>query len=280
MKLRTLTIGTLTACMLAGLAGPAVAAPMTANGNEAPILIGHRGAAGIAPENTLAAFKAGSQAGVDFVELDVQLSRDGVPFIFHDETPARTTNVEKVFPGRANDPITSFTWKELRRLDAGSYFAAKYAGERIPHFDEVAGVLTGKHRRVHRDQVPGQVPGRGKGRCRRVGQGCQMEQAGTGGEDRGPRLRRRLQQEICRTGPARPAATADRQSSRRRGPGRLCDLRRFPGHRLPRAGCRGGRPRQGRRPGPGRLHRELHRLRWTRRWRWVSSASPAIFRSR
>ncbi|MFF5792476.1 glycerophosphodiester phosphodiesterase family protein [Paeniglutamicibacter sp. NPDC012692] len=141
MKLRTLTLGTLTACMLAGLAAPAVAAPV--NGNESPILIGHRGAAGVAPENTLAAFKAGSQSGADFVELDVQLSSDGVPFIFHDETPARTTNVEEVFPGRENAPITSFTWKELRQLDAGSYFSANYAGEKIPHFDEVVDVVTG-----------------------------------------------------------------------------------------------------------------------------------------
>ena len=159
MKLRNLTLGTLTACMLAGLAAPAVAAPMTANNNESPILIGHRGAGGVAPENTLAAFKAGSQSGADFVELDVQLSSDGVPFIFHDETPARTTNVEEVFPGRANAPITSFTWKELRQLDAGSYFSANHAGEKIPHFDEVAEVLTGNTGVFIEIKSPAKSPG-------------------------------------------------------------------------------------------------------------------------
>ncbi|MGL3805668.1 glycerophosphodiester phosphodiesterase family protein [Paeniglutamicibacter sp. R2-26] len=146
MKLRTIALGTLTACMLAGLAAPAVAAPAApavAKKYDAPILVGHRGAAGVAPENTVAAVKAGSRSGADFIEIDVQLSRDGVPFIFHDDTPARTTNVEEVFPERANDPITSFTWKELRRIDAGSYFSAGYAGEKIPHFDEVAAALTG-----------------------------------------------------------------------------------------------------------------------------------------
>ncbi len=159
MKLRTLTLGTLTACMLAGLAVPAVAAPMIATDNKPPILVGHRGAAGVAPENTLAALKAGSQSGADFVEIDVQLSRDGVPFIFHDGTPARTTNVEKVFPGRAHDPITSFTWKELRKLDAGSYFSAKYAGERIPHLNEVAGVLTGNTGVFIEIKSPAKSPG-------------------------------------------------------------------------------------------------------------------------
>lgn len=159
MKLRTLALGTLTTCMMVGMAGPTVAAPMTAKNNESPILIGHRGAAGVAPENTLAAFKAGSQSGADFVELDVQLSRDGVPFIFHDDTPARTTNVEEVFPGRENAPITSFTWKELRQLDAGSYFSANYAGEKIPHFDEVADVVTGNTGIFIEIKSPAKSPG-------------------------------------------------------------------------------------------------------------------------
>jgi glycerophosphoryl diester phosphodiesterase len=143
MKLRAITVGTLTACLAAGLAVPAVAAPIVPQDSESPILIGHRGGAGVAPENTLAAFKAGSQSGAAFVELDVQLSSDGVPFIFHDETPARTTNVAEVFPERVNDPITSFSWNELQQLDAGSYFSADFAGEKIPHFDAVPDVLTG-----------------------------------------------------------------------------------------------------------------------------------------
>ncbi len=111
---------------------------------DGPILIGHRGAAGTAPENTVTAFKDGRASGADFIEIDVQLSADGVPFLFHDNTPARTTNVEEVFPGRENDPITSFTWAELQQLDAGSYFSARYEGEPIPHFDDAAAVAAGK----------------------------------------------------------------------------------------------------------------------------------------
>ncbi|WP_343212812.1 glycerophosphodiester phosphodiesterase family protein [Arthrobacter sp. Br18] len=112
--------------------------------DSAPILIGHRGAAGTAPENTVAAFQDGRTSGADFFEIDVQLSADGVPFLFHDDTPARTTDVEEVFPGRAADPITSFTWAELQQLDAGSSFDERYAGERIPHLDDAAKVATAR----------------------------------------------------------------------------------------------------------------------------------------
>lgn len=142
MNIRSLCLGALSALMLAGLGLPAAAAPAPHLQDE-PLLIGHRGAAGVAPENTLPAIKAGSQSGAEFIEIDVQLSRDGVPFVFHDDTPARTTNVEQVFPGREHQPITSFTWDELQQLDAGSYFSAAYAGERIPHFDQVPPAVTG-----------------------------------------------------------------------------------------------------------------------------------------
>jgi glycerophosphoryl diester phosphodiesterase len=109
---------------------------------ESPTVIAHRGAAGTAPENTAAAFRDGRAAGADYFEIDVQLSADGVPFLFHDNTPARTTNVEAVFPDRVQDPITSFTWAELQQLDAGSYFDESFAGERIPHLDHAAEIAT------------------------------------------------------------------------------------------------------------------------------------------
>ena len=87
---------------------------------EAPLLIGHRGAAGT-PENTVAAFKDGRRLR-GYLRNRRPLQRaDGVPFLFHDDIPARTTDVEKVFPDRAGDPVTSFTWdRELQQLDAGS----------------------------------------------------------------------------------------------------------------------------------------------------------------
>lgn len=108
-----------------------------------PVLVGHRGAAGTAPENTVAAFRQGVASGADFIEIDVQLSADGVPFVFHDDTPARTTDAAVVFPGREADLITSFTWAELQQLDTGASFDERYAGERIPHLDDVAAVVAG-----------------------------------------------------------------------------------------------------------------------------------------
>ncbi|RKQ37198.1 esterase [Kocuria tytonis] len=121
---------------------PAHAAPAAAT--SGPLLIGHRGAAGTAPENTVSAFEEARSSHADFFELDVQLSADGVPFIFHDDVPARTTNVAQVFPGRENDPITSFTWAELQRLETGSHFSGRFAGEKIPHFDDAAKVAGNK----------------------------------------------------------------------------------------------------------------------------------------
>lgn len=142
-----LTAGALTFGAIAApaaFAAPAPASESLAGTPEAeqPVVIGHRGAAGTAPENTVAAFKDGRASGADFIESDVQLSKDGVPFLFHDDTPARTTNVADVFPGREKDPITSFTWAELQQLDAGSYFSEKFVGEKIPHFNDIAKVAT------------------------------------------------------------------------------------------------------------------------------------------
>ncbi|WP_026532571.1 glycerophosphodiester phosphodiesterase family protein [Arthrobacter sp. H41] len=140
---RTLTGASAAAAGLSLLVAPAaVAQPEAQVQDSAPTLIGHRGAAGTAPENTVAAFEDGRTSGADFFEIDVQLSADGVPFLFHDDTPARTTNVEEVFPERANNPITSFTWDELQQLDAGSYFDERYEGERIPHLDDAAKIAT------------------------------------------------------------------------------------------------------------------------------------------
>ncbi|NOJ60052.1 glycerophosphodiester phosphodiesterase family protein [Arthrobacter sp. 260] len=135
---------TLLAAPAASAQAPVQAPAAPAQDDAPPILIGHRGAAGTAPENTVAAFKDGRKSGADFFEIDVQLSSDGVPFLFHDDTPARTTNVEDVFPDRATDPITSFTWAELQQLDAGSYFDDQFVGERIPHLDDAAKVATTK----------------------------------------------------------------------------------------------------------------------------------------
>lgn len=99
-------------------------------------VVAHRGASGDAPENTLAAVDEAIAQRADSVEIDVQRTADGRLVLLHDDTPARTTDVEQVFPERAHAPVGSFTLAELKRLDAGSWFGPEFAGERIPTFDE------------------------------------------------------------------------------------------------------------------------------------------------
>jgi glycerophosphoryl diester phosphodiesterase len=89
----------------------------------------HRGASGIAPENTLAAFRAAEASGVDGIEFDVQLSRDGVPVVIHDDTVDRTTD------GRG--PVRGKSLRQLRGLDAGGWFAPAFADEPLPTVEEV-----------------------------------------------------------------------------------------------------------------------------------------------
>ncbi|HEU5460504.1 MAG TPA: glycerophosphodiester phosphodiesterase family protein [Pyrinomonadaceae bacterium] len=76
-----------------------------------PLIIGHRGASAVAPENTMVAFREAIAAGSDGIEFDVRLTRDGVPVIIHDNTLRRTTGQ----PHRVAD----LTWSELEALDVG-----------------------------------------------------------------------------------------------------------------------------------------------------------------
>jgi glycerophosphoryl diester phosphodiesterase len=89
-----------------------------------PSWIAHRGAGRTAPENTLAAFRAGFAAGFRMFECDVKLSADGVPFLLHDADLERTTSGH----GRAGDQ----PWAALSQLDAGAWHSAPFAGEPIP----------------------------------------------------------------------------------------------------------------------------------------------------
>ena len=102
-------------------------------------VIAHRGASGDAPENTMAAFRRAVEAGAEFIETDLQLSRDARLVAMHDDLLDRTTN--------ARGPVSARTLEELRQLDAGSWFATggpsagaqkqTFAGERIPTLDEI-----------------------------------------------------------------------------------------------------------------------------------------------
>jgi glycerophosphoryl diester phosphodiesterase len=94
-----------------------------------PILVAHRGGSLEVPENTMAAFRHAIEVGARYVELDVQMSSDGVLVVIHDETLDRTTD--------SSGAVGAHTFEELQNLDAGSHFAPEFAGERIPTLREV-----------------------------------------------------------------------------------------------------------------------------------------------
>ena len=98
-----------------------------------PKLYAHRGGGSLAPENTLAAIRLGQSLGYTAHEIDVKLSRDGVPILLHDPTLERTTNGR----GRAAD----IPWESLRQLDAGGWHSEAFRGERIPSFEEASELL-------------------------------------------------------------------------------------------------------------------------------------------
>lgn len=116
---------------------PAVSRPANPEATTRPLNIGHRGASGEAPENTLAAFELALRQGADGIEFDVHLSADGIPVVIHDSRLNRTTS------GRGR--VRSHSLAELRHLDAGSWFnrrypplaRARYAGGEIPLLAEV-----------------------------------------------------------------------------------------------------------------------------------------------
>ncbi|MEW2067504.1 glycerophosphodiester phosphodiesterase family protein [Streptomyces sp. NPDC007346] len=137
MSVRTATASTAAAALLGAAAllppaQPRATDARTPDRQASPVVVAHRGASGYAPENTLAAVDAAKALGVDWVENDVQRTRDGVLVVLHDTDLKRTTNVEEVFPGRAPWAVKDFTAAEIARLDAGSWFGARFAGARVP----------------------------------------------------------------------------------------------------------------------------------------------------
>ncbi len=103
--------------------------------------VAHRGASAYAPENTLAALRKAIARDADLVEFDVHRTSDGALVLLHDATLDRTTDVRRVFPGRAPWRVQDFTHAELMCLDAGSWMDREYAGERIPTIEEAFDVL-------------------------------------------------------------------------------------------------------------------------------------------
>lgn len=98
-----------------------------------PRVIGHRGAAADAPENTLAGIRAAAAIGVQWVELDVRLTADGRCVLLHDENLKRTTGVRRRLRATAHSDIVE--------LDAGRWFSESFAGERLPTLEAVLSEL-------------------------------------------------------------------------------------------------------------------------------------------
>ncbi|CAL8362109.1 unnamed protein product [Merluccius merluccius] len=90
-----------------------------------PSLIGHRGAPMLAPENTVLSFEKAVEVRGAGLETDVMISYDGVPFLMHDSTLRRTTDVDQVFPNRSQQDASMFTWAELQQLNAGEWFLSR-----------------------------------------------------------------------------------------------------------------------------------------------------------
>lgn len=101
-----------------------------------PLIIGHRGASALSPENTLEAFRLAQQEGADGIEFDVQLTSDDVPVVIHDNDLRRTGSVSKL--------VSDLTLSEIRSIDVGTWFdrkhrngVSRFAGEKVPTLEEV-----------------------------------------------------------------------------------------------------------------------------------------------
>lgn len=123
-----------------------------------PAVIAHRGASFDAPESTRASYLLARELGADYLEMDLQRTRDGQLIALHDTNLKRTTDIAQKFPERKDQPVSQFTLAELRTLDAGSWFnqaypqraRASYAGLKILTLDEIIDIA---------DQTPQHRPG-------------------------------------------------------------------------------------------------------------------------
>ncbi|WP_296262624.1 MULTISPECIES: glycerophosphodiester phosphodiesterase [unclassified Pseudomonas] len=176
---RTLLSRTLLSCALAGImlsSGAALAAAEPGKALAAkigvpwPAVIAHRGASFNAPEETVPSYTLARELGADYLEMDIQRTKDGVLIALHDDTLERTTNIAEVYPNRVKDPLSSFTLEEIKRLDAGSWFnkahpdraRASYAGLKILTLDEVIDIAEGGKNKPGlyiETKVPAQFPG-------------------------------------------------------------------------------------------------------------------------
>ena len=109
---------------------------LTAVGGVTPLVTFHRGDCSVAPENTLPAFRSAILKGGDRIELDVQMTKDGVVMVTHDSSLKRCTG--------KNAKIYDLTYAEVEQLDAGSWFSTRFAGTKLPTFEQVLQLCQGR----------------------------------------------------------------------------------------------------------------------------------------
>lgn len=135
---------------------------MATGNSDIPFVIGHRGAKGLAPENTLVSLRRARAEGATWVEFDVMLSRDGVPVLIHDDRVERTSD--------GMGAVADLYLSDLRKLDAGSWFGNAFAGELIPTFAEaiVTLVSEGLGANVEIKPYPGKAIETADAICRQI----------------------------------------------------------------------------------------------------------------
>ncbi|MHA1599411.1 MAG: glycerophosphodiester phosphodiesterase family protein, partial [Alphaproteobacteria bacterium] len=117
-----------------------------------PRVMGHRGAAALAPENTLAGMSRAAATGVSWVEFDVMLTGDQVPVLFHDDSLKRITGCRAAMADTPYDVV--------RTLDAGAWFGPEFAGERIPTLETTLALVRKLGMRANIEIKP--TPGRAR----------------------------------------------------------------------------------------------------------------------
>ncbi len=143
-----------------------------------PLLVAHRGAMAVAPENSLAAFDQALEDNADGIELDVQLTADGFPVVFHDPDLRRITGMQGT--------ISDYVWNDLQQLDFGRWFSEKYSGTQLLRLEDVLRRYIRKTRIFI--ELKNAVPGgrRSEAACRKLAKSvCRMllKHAGSGHPD-------------------------------------------------------------------------------------------------
>ncbi|MCP9494806.1 MAG: hypothetical protein MSG64_10165 [Pyrinomonadaceae bacterium MAG19_C2-C3] len=152
LKVFGLSVGIIATEVLSPAQQRAIAKPST---TARKILVAHRGASAYAPEHTLESYSLALKQNADYVEQDLQITRDSELICLHDLTLERTTNVKDIFPSRFREElvddktmrrwyVSDFTLREIKQLDAGSWFDVKFKGARVPTFQEAIDLVRGK----------------------------------------------------------------------------------------------------------------------------------------